>query len=71
MRSTFERSGDEDLSSSWCADGICRQMNAQESKSESDSSEDANGAAQLEGQVADESEFGDSELEKLVMLEGP
>jgi hypothetical protein len=49
VRRTSERSGDKDLSSSWCADGICRQMNAQESESESDSSEDANGAAQLEG----------------------
>ncbi|CAK9235293.1 unnamed protein product [Sphagnum troendelagicum] len=32
---------------------------------------DADGAAQLEGQVEGESEFGDTELEKLVMLEGP
>jgi hypothetical protein len=46
-------------------------MSAQESESESDSSEDADGAAQLEGQVEGESEFGDTELEKLVMLEGP
>jgi hypothetical protein len=46
-------------------------MSAQESESESDSSEDVDGAAQLEGQVEGESEFGDTELEKLVMLEGP
>jgi hypothetical protein len=45
-------------------------MSAQESESESDSSEDADGAAQLEGHVEGESEFGDTELEKLVMLEG-
>jgi hypothetical protein len=46
-------------------------MSAQESESESDSSEDANGATQLEGQVEGESEFGDTKLENLVMLEGP
>jgi hypothetical protein len=46
-------------------------MSAQESESESDSSEDADGAAQLEGQVEGESEFGHTELENLVMLEGP
>jgi len=46
-------------------------MSAQESESKSDSSEDADGAVQLEGHVEGESEFGDTELEKLVMLEGP
>jgi len=71
VKCTSERSGAEDLSSSWCADGISRQMSAQESESESDSSEDADEAAQLEGLVEGESEFGDTELEKLVMLEGP
>ncbi len=71
MKRTSERSGAEDLSSSRCADGIGRQMSAQESESESDSSEDANGATQLEGQVEGESEFGDTKLENLVMLEGP
>ncbi len=71
VKRTSERSDAEDPSSSWCADGISRQMSAQESESESDSSEDADGAAQLEGQVEGESEFGDTELEKLVMLEGP
>ncbi len=71
VKRTSERSGAEDLSSSWCADVINRQMSAQESESESDSSEDADGAAQLEGQVEGESEFGDTELERLVMLEGP
>jgi hypothetical protein len=63
-----ERSGAEDLSSSRWADGISRRMSAQESELESDSSEDADGAAQ--GQVEGESKFGDTELEKLVMLEG-
>jgi len=71
VKPTFERSGAEDLSSSRWADGISRQMSAQESESESDSSEDADGAAQSKGQVEGESEFGDTELEKLVMLEGP
>ncbi len=69
VKRTPERLGAEDLSSSKWADGISRQMSAQESESESDSSEDADGAAQ--GQVEGESEFGDTELEKLVMLEGP
>ncbi len=49
VKRTSERSGAEDLSSSWCADGISWQMSAQESESESDSSEDADGAVQLEG----------------------
>jgi predicted aspartyl protease len=71
VKRTSERSSAEDLSSSWCADGINRQMSAQESELESDSSEDADRAAQLEGQVEGESKFGDTELEKLVMLEGP
>jgi hypothetical protein len=70
VKRTSERSGAEDLSSSRCANGIGRQMSAQESESESDSSEDADRAAQLEGQVEGESEFGDTELENLVMLEG-
>jgi curved DNA-binding protein CbpA len=63
--------GTEDLSSSRWADGNSRRMSAQESESESDSSEDANGAAHSEGQVEGESEFGDTDLEKLVRLEGP
>ncbi len=71
VKRTSERSSAEDLSSSRCADGIVWQMSAQESESESDSSEDADGTAQLEGQVEGESEFGDTELENLVMLEGP
>ncbi len=49
VKRTSERSGAEDLSSSKCADGIGRQMSAQESESESDSSEDVDGVAQLEG----------------------
>ncbi len=71
VKRTSERLGAEDLSSSRCADGIGRQISAQKSESEFDSSEDADGAAQLEGQVEGESEFGDTELENLVMLEGP
>ncbi|CAK9861921.1 unnamed protein product [Sphagnum jensenii] len=70
VKRIFERSGAEDLSSSWCADGISQQMSAQEFESESDSSEDANGTVQLGGQVEGESEFEDTKLEKLVMLEG-
>jgi hypothetical protein len=71
VKRASERSGAEDLSSSRWADGISRQMSAQESESESDSSEDVDGAAQSGRQVEGEFEFGNTELEKLVMLEGP
>jgi len=42
-----------------------------ESESDSDSSEDSNAGTQLVGPVEGESDFGDTELERLVMLEGP
>jgi len=46
-------------------------MITQESESDSDSNEDSNEGTQLVGLVDGESEFGDTELEDLVMLEGP
>jgi hypothetical protein len=46
-------------------------MIAQESESDSDSNKDSNERTQLVGPVDGESEFGDIELEDLVMLEGP
>jgi len=44
---------------------------AQESESDSDSNEDSNEGTQSVGLVDAEFEFGDTELEDLVMLEGP
>ncbi|CAM6003706.1 unnamed protein product [Sphagnum balticum] len=58
------------LSSLW-EHGTNEQMIAQESKSDSDSNEDSNEGTQPVGPVDGESEFGDTELEDLVMLEGP
>jgi hypothetical protein len=46
-------------------------MIARESKSDSDSNEDSNEGTQPVGLVEGESKFGDTELEDLVMLEGP
>jgi hypothetical protein len=61
----------EDGSSSWYAHGTNQRMVAQESESESDSNEDSDEGSQPEIPVEGESEFGDTELENLVMLEGP
>jgi hypothetical protein len=46
-------------------------MIAQESESDSDSNEDSNEGTQPVGPVDGEFEFGDTELEDLVVLEGP
>jgi len=46
-------------------------MIAHESKSESNSNEDSNEGSRPGIQVEGESEFGDTELENLVMMEGP
>jgi len=51
--------------------GIGQRMIAHESELESDSNEDSNKGSQLGIQVEGESEFGDTELENLVMMEGP
>jgi predicted aspartyl protease len=58
------------LSSLW-EHGTNEQIIAQESESDSDSNEDSNEGTQPVGPVDGESEFGDIELEDLVMLEGP
>jgi hypothetical protein len=58
------------LSSLW-EHSTNEQMIAQESESDSDSNEDSNEGTQPVGPVDGESEFGDTELEDLVMLEGP
>ncbi|CAK9869949.1 unnamed protein product [Sphagnum jensenii] len=70
MERASEESGAGNVSSTWCEDGIDQQKCAPESGSEFDSGEDDDEGAQLEGQVESESEFGDTELEKLVQLEG-
>jgi hypothetical protein len=46
-------------------------MDTQESDSDSDTNEDCNEGTQLVGPVHDESEFGNTELEDLVLSEGP
>ncbi len=46
-------------------------MDTQESDSDSDTNEDCNKGTQLVGPVDGESEFGNTELEDLVLLEGP
>ncbi|CAM6012376.1 unnamed protein product [Sphagnum balticum] len=61
----------EDGSSSWYAHGTSQRMVAQEFESESDSNEDSDEGSQPEIPIEGESEFGDTELENLVMLEGP
>jgi predicted aspartyl protease len=58
------------LSSLW-EYGTNEQMIAQESESDSDSNEDSNEGTQPVGPVDGEFEFGDTELEDLVVLEGP
>ncbi|CAK9263082.1 unnamed protein product [Sphagnum jensenii] len=58
------------LSSLW-EHGTNEQMIAQESESDSDSNEDSNEGTHPVGPVDGESEFGDTELEDLAMLEGP
>ncbi len=57
------------LSSSW-EHSIHKQMITQESESDSDSNEDSSEGTQSVGPVDGESEFGDTELEDLVMMEG-
>jgi hypothetical protein len=57
------------LSSSW-EHSIHKQMITQESESDSDSNEDSSEGTQSVGPVDGESEFGDTELEELVMMEG-
>jgi hypothetical protein len=47
------------------------QMDAQESDSDSDTDEDCNEQIQLVGPIDGESEFGNTKLEELVLLEGP
>jgi hypothetical protein len=71
MKRATGKSDAEDGSSSWYAHGTSQRMVAQESKSESDSNEDSDEGSQPEMLVEGESEFGDTELENLVMLEGP
>ncbi|CAM6059682.1 unnamed protein product [Sphagnum tenellum] len=60
-----------DESSSLYQTDTTEQTVARESESDSDSNEDSNDETQLVGSVEGESDFGDTELEKLVMLEGP
>jgi hypothetical protein len=60
----------DELSSLW-EHGTNEQMIAQESESDSDSNEDSNEGTQPVGPVDGESEFRDTELEDLVMSEGP
>ncbi|CAK9878873.1 unnamed protein product [Sphagnum jensenii] len=66
MERASEGSGVGNVSLTWCEDGIDQQKCAPESESESDSGEEDDEGTQLEGQVESESEFGDTELEKLV-----
>jgi len=61
----------ENGSSSWYAHGAGQQMITHESGSEYDSNEDSDEGFQPGIQVEGESEFGDTELENLVMMEGP
>jgi len=60
----------DELSSLW-EHGTNEQMIAQEFESDSDSNEDSNEGTQPVGSVDGESEFRDTELEDLVMSEGP
>jgi hypothetical protein len=71
MKRAIGKLNAEDGSSSWYAHGIGQRMIAHESESESDSNEDSNEGSQLGIQVVGESEFGDTELENLVMMEEP
>jgi hypothetical protein len=56
---------------SMCEHSATRQTDACVSDSDSDTDEDRVGRLQLEEPVTDESEFGNTELEDLVLLEGP
>jgi len=71
MKRAIGKLNTEDGSSSWYAHGIGQRMIAHESESESDSSENSNEGSRPGIQVEGESEFGDTELENLVMIEGP
>jgi predicted aspartyl protease len=51
--------------------GTNERMDTQESNSDSDTNEDCNEGTQLVGPIDDESEFGNTELEDLVLSEGP
>jgi hypothetical protein len=51
--------------------GTNEQMDTQESNSDFESNEDCNEGIQLVGPIDDESEFGNTELDNLVLLEGP
>ncbi|CAN5950872.1 unnamed protein product [Sphagnum jensenii] len=66
MERASESSGAGNLYLTWCEDGIDQQKCAPKSES----GENTDEGAQLEGQVESESQFGDTELEKLVQLEG-
>ncbi|CAK9874110.1 unnamed protein product [Sphagnum jensenii] len=71
MKHVTGKSDAEGESSSWYAHGTSKRMVAQESEFDSDSNEDSDEGTQPVGPVEGESEFGDTELESLVMLEGP
>ncbi|CAK9219953.1 unnamed protein product [Sphagnum troendelagicum] len=60
-----------DGSSSLSEHGTNERMSAWEFESDSDSNKDSNEETQPVGPVDGESEFGDTELEDLVMMEGP
>ncbi|CAM6056389.1 unnamed protein product [Sphagnum tenellum] len=60
-----------DGSSSLSEHGTNERMSAREFESDSDSNKDSNEETQPVGPVDGESEFGDTELEDLVMMEGP
>jgi hypothetical protein len=61
----------ENGSSPWYAHGTGQRMITHESESEYDSNEDSDEGSRPRIQVEGESEFGDTELENLVMMEGP
>ncbi len=61
----------ENGSSPWYAHGTSERMITHESESEYDSNEDSDEGFRPGIQVEGESEFGDTELENLVLMEGP
>ncbi|CAK9236157.1 unnamed protein product [Sphagnum troendelagicum] len=71
QRHASGNSGAMDEASYLSQQGTSEQSVELESESDSESSEDSNEGTQLVGSVDGESDFGDPELEKLVMLEGP
>ncbi len=71
MKHAIGKLNAENGSSSWYAHGAGQQTITHESGSEYDSNEDSDEGSQLGIQVEGESEFGDTELENLVMIEGP